>query len=57
MNSSIPSKYETDIFKFQNKSAFGKSAARFQTNINENPGPGAFFNNTMVINRKINYND
>ena len=42
MTSSIPSKYETVIFKFENKKAFGASSVRFQVNTNENPGPGAF---------------
>jgi|ETNmetMinimDraft_30_1059905.scaffolds.fasta_scaffold80765_1 hypothetical protein len=42
MTSSIPSKYETVIFKFENKKAFGASAVRFQMNTNENPGPGSF---------------
>ena len=42
MTSSIPSKYETVIFKFENKKAFGKSSVRFQVSANENPGPGAF---------------
>ena len=42
MTSSIPSKYETVIFKFENKKAFGASSVRFQINANENPGPGAF---------------
>jgi len=42
MTSSIPSKYETVIFKFENKRAFGASAVRFQINTNENPGPGSF---------------
>ena len=48
MTSSIPSKYETVIFKFENKKAFGASSVRFQVNTNENPGPGAFKKNRMV---------
>ena len=48
MTSSIPSKYETVIFKFENKKAFGASAVRFQINTNENPGPGSFNQNRKI---------